>query len=295
MTTLAQMTDQVISDLSSYVRTQDALTTLTATMTNSVLEMTVDDVTVVSKGLVEIGDELVYVKRTVPAESKALLLPGTRGFKGSTAATHAVDDLVRNNPTFPRTAVQRAINETVQAVELYALSKYDFEFDGSTLTYPLPVGCSDVVGVTTEVMDSTGRWPEITHFRLDPNYWGDADTEARMAIELLEFPTPGNTVRVQYLDTATPMATSASTFASTGLPASSIDMIRFGAMWRLVATLDPGKLIATSPSADAQDAAVPVGKGADASRYLFQLYSARLAEEKAKQADLFSKTIHYQG
>lgn len=295
MTTLADMTEQVISDLSSYVRTQDSLTVLTASMTDSDTSMTVDDISGLSKGLVEIGDELVYVKRLVPADSMAQILPGTRGFKNTTAVAHTENTLVRNSPTFPRSAVQRAINDTLLAVDLSALGKYDFEFDGTSLTYPLPVGCTDVVGVTAESQDSTNRWPEITHFRLDPNYWGTGDTEARMAIELRETPASGSTVRVQYLGTPTALALPATLFSTTGLPASCVDMIRLGAMWRLIATLDPGKLVATAPSADAQDAAVPVGKGSDVSRYLFQLFSARLAEEKAKQVDLFAKTIHYQG
>ena len=102
-------------------------------------------------------------------------------------------------------------------------------------------------------------------------------------------------MRVQYIAQGAPFASPSDAFTVTGLPPTCEDVIRLGAMWRLVATLDPGKVTATSPSADAQNVDVPVGKASDISKYLFQLFSNRLAEEKAKQADNFLASTNYQG
>lgn len=101
MTTFAQLVDDTISEVSSYVRNQEAVTVLTQAVDSDDVTLTVDDTSQVSKGLVEVGDELVYVKSVNRAAGTATVLPGGRGWKGSTAAAHGINDLVRNNPLFP--------------------------------------------------------------------------------------------------------------------------------------------------------------------------------------------------
>jgi hypothetical protein len=294
MTTLAQMVDDVLADMSTYVRTQESITVLTSGIDADDLTLAVDDATALTKGLLEVGDELVYVKTVSPTTGAVALLPGTRGFKGTTAATHATNTLVRATPTFPRSKVVRNINDTIRSIDLYQVKKYDFTFDGSTFMYDMPVGCEDVVGVTTETLDSSGRWHPVRHYRLDHNHWPTGATEARVGLELREAPIPGRIVRVQYLARGAELV-SGDEFSDSGLPTSSEDVVRLGAMWRLLMTIDPGKATAMAPSADAQDAAVPVGRATDVSKYVYQLFSARLAEEKAKQADSFFLSINYQG
>lgn len=294
MTTLAQMVDDVLSDMAAYVRTQDAITVLNTAIDADDLTLAVDDATSITRGVAEIGDELVYVKSVSPTSGAVVLLPGTRGYQGTTAASHSQHEVVRSAPTFPRSKVIRNINDTIKAIDLYQVKKYDFTFDGSTFMYALPTDCHDVVGVTTETLDSSGRWIPLRNYRLDHNYWPTGATAARVGIELMEAPSPGRTVRVQYLADGTELG-SGDEYADCGLPASAEDVIRLGAMWRLLATIDPGKVIATAPSADAQDAAVPAGRATEVSKYIYQLFSARLAEEKAKQADTFFLSISYQG
>ena len=70
-------------------------------------------------------------------------------------------------------------------------------------------------------------------------------------------------------------------------------MIRLGAMWRLISTVDPGKVIARTPAADLVDAPVPSGESTSVSRYLYQLFTVRLNEEKAKQRDNYLSIIQY--
>lgn len=294
MSTFAEMTEQVLSEISSYVRNQESLTVLTASITASDLTLNLDDATAISKGIVEIDDELVYLKRALPVDGTALVLPGGRGWRGTVAATHAIDAIVRNNPTFPKTHIHRAMNETLKAIDLYVIDSYEFTFDGSTYVYTLPADATDVTGITTETLDSSGRWAVVRHFRLDRNYWPTGSLVPRMAVELQESPTPGRIVRVQYLRPASTLSVG-DEFSASGLPASCEDLIRLGAMWRLLSTIDPGKVVATSPSADVLDNPVPAGRPGEVSKYIYQLYSARLAEEKAKQSDDFLTVIHYQG
>lgn len=290
MTTLAQMADTVLAEVSSYVRSQDSITVLTQPCDADDLTLTVDDATALSKGLIEIGDELVYAKTIVKNSGVIQVLPGTRGYRGTTAAAHAAGELIRNNPTFPRAQVIRAINDTIKGIDLMVLSNHTLTFDGSTYAYELPAGVNDITGVSYDALDSTGVWPLIKNYRIDRNY----DCPSGVAIIFHEAPEPGREVRIQYTSFPTPMASATSAFSETGLPASCEDVIRFGAMWRMVSTVDPGKVTATSVSADAMDAPVQAGRSSDVAKYIYQLFSVRLAEEKAKQSDNYLSVIQYQ-
>ena len=62
MSTFDVIVEDVLSEASSYIRNQESITVLTQAADSDDLTFIVDDATQVSKGLVEIGDELVYVK-----------------------------------------------------------------------------------------------------------------------------------------------------------------------------------------------------------------------------------------
>lgn len=294
MTTFADMTDQVIADLSSYVHQQESITVLTAGIDADDLTIQIDDPSALSKGLVEIGDELVYLKSVTATSAVATVMPGGRGFDGTTAATHGQYSIVRNSPLFPRSSAQRAMNETLISCGLKPVLKHDVEFDGTTFAYVLPAGADDVISVSYEKFDSTGVWPLLRNWRVDRNYWSDGATSAEVALILHEAPPPGQTLRIQYIGDPTPLTT-ADDFSDSGLPASAEDVIRFGAMWRLVSKIDPGRVSAQSPMTATLDVRFQTGKASDVSKYLYQLYSARLSEELSRQQDKYVNPIHYLG
>lgn len=55
----------------------------------------------ISRGLIEVDDELMLVQKVSQSDGIVTLLPGGRGFR-SVAATHSAGALVTNNPKFPR-------------------------------------------------------------------------------------------------------------------------------------------------------------------------------------------------
>lgn len=294
MSSFATMVEDTLSEASSYIRNQESITVLTQAADADDVELIVDDATQISKGLVEIGDELVYVKSVNKNAGTATVLPGGRGWKGSTAVSHAVNTIIRNNPTFPRAQIKRAINDTINAVDLRAIKSTEFEFDGTRYAYVLPTDFDNITGVSWNAPDTTEVWPIIRRYRVDRNYrTEDAPTVDRSAIVLNEYPQPGRIVRVQYTGFPTSL-TSGGNFSDTGLPASCEDVIRLGAIWRLLSTVDSGKVVANSPSADLVDTPIRPGDSTTVARYVYQLFTVRLAEEKAKQADNFFSVINYQ-
>lgn len=293
MSTFEEIVEDTLAEVSSYVRNQESITVLTQPVNNSALTLTIDDASQVSRGVVELGDELVYVKSVNKNSGTADVMPGGRGWRASTPSAHDVHTIIRNNPMFPRVMVKRAINDTLRAIDLKGISSYDFEFDGSRYAYGLPADFEDAVGLSWNAPDTTEVWPLLKRFRVDRNWREEgAPSVIRSAIVLQEYPMPGRIVRLQYTKLPSPMA-EGDDFSETGLPSSAIDVIRLGAMWRLISTVDSGKVVAMAPSADLVDAPVGAGESTSVAKYIYQLFSVRLAEEKAKQADNYMSIIQY--
>lgn len=295
MSTFAEMIEDVLAEVSSYVRNQESITVLLQSITDSDLTLTVDEASSLSRGIVEIGDELVYVKSVNKTAGTADVMPGGRGWRGTTASAHGINTIIRNNPTFPRDQIKRAINDTISGIDLRAIGSYEFEFDGVTHAYPLPLDFQDATGVSWDSPDTTDVWPLIRRYRVDRNFRTPDDASTiRSALVLFESPMAGRDIRVQYTKYPTALSSLSDEFSTaTGLPASAEDVIRLGAMWRLVTTIDPGKVTAVAPTADVMDTPVGAGESSSVARYLYQLFSVRLAEEKAKQQDNYLSVIQY--
>jgi len=287
------LVDQTLAEVSGYVKNQESVTVLTQELTIDGLTLQVDDVSSLAKGTVEIGDELVYAKSITKTSGIATVMPGGRGWSGTTAAVHPIHTLVRNSPTFPRAQVKRAINDTIVGINLFGISSYSFNFDGTTRAYPLPVGTNDVTGVSWDTLNSTGVWALIRRYRVDRNFPVSGESAPRVGLVMNESPPAGRDVRVQYTHLPTELSVG-DEFSVSGLPASATDVIRLGAMWRLVTTVDASKIVSTAPSGDLVDSKVTAGQPTALARYIYQLFSVRLAEEKAKQIDVLQNIVQFE-
>lgn len=297
MATLNELTEQTLGEISAYVKNQESVTVLTSAVTAGAVTMLVDDVTSLSKGIVEIDDELIYVKKAIQASGTIQVLGSNgnaigRGWRGTTATSHVTGSVVRNNPIFPKAQVKRAINDTIKGLSFPCISNYQFTFNGADYSYLMPDSLVDVTGISWDVPDSTGVWQLLKNWRLDTNYYDDTTSSIKQALILKESPMPGRTVNVQYTKYPTAI-TDNQQLSVSGLPSSCEDVVRLGAMYRLLSTVDPGKVTATSVSADALDQPVQAGASTTAAKYIFQIYTVRLAEEIAKQQNNFLNTIQY--
>jgi hypothetical protein len=297
MATLNQLTEQTIAEINSYVKNQESVTIITSEISSSAVTISVDDVTSLSKGIVEIDDELLYAKKAIAASGTIQILgtegnPVGRGWRGTTRTSHPSGSVVRNNPIFPRTQVKRAILETIKGMNFPCIASHTFTFNGSDYSYILPDATEDIVGISWDVPDSTGVWQLIKRYRVDKNYYDTATSSIKQALILNEAPMPGRTVNVQYTKFPTTITDNQELTVS-GLPSSCEDVVRLGAMYRLLSTVDPGKVSAVSVSADALDQPVQAGASTTAAKYIFQLYTVRLSEEIAKQQANFLNTIQY--
>ena len=237
MATLNQLTEQVIGEINAYVKNQESVTVTTNTTTSGDVTISVDDAQALSRGIVEIDDELLYVKRSITASGTIQILgtegnPVGRGWRSTTATSHVSGSVVRNNPIFPRSQAKRAILETIKAMNFPCIASHTFTFNGSDYSYILPDSAEDIVGISWDVPDSTGVWALIKKYRIDKNYYDATTNSIKQALILKEAPMPGRTVNVQYTKYPTAITDNQELTVS-GLPSSCEDVVRLGAMYRL--------------------------------------------------------------
>ena len=295
MSTFDQMTDQTMLYLYGFTTLQDQATYLTTNITATTKSLNVADATAVSRGVVEIDDELIWIDSV---DSSALTLsvpPYGRGYRGTTAVEHDLGSRVVSSPLFPRILVKQAINQTIQSVfpDLFGIGESTFTFNPAVTTYQLPAGALDVLQVTWQSIGPSREWMPIRRYRVDKHAATSAFSSG-VSISLYDSIVPGRTVRVVYTKQPSELSATTDDFVTTtGLPASSEDVIRLGAAYRMVPFFDAPHLSGMSAEADFAANQRPVGGASQLGKYLLQVYQVRLAEEAKRLQSLYPARSHY--
>lgn len=289
MTTLAEMIDEVTINLSGYTFQQDRSTYLTAAVTAltspsaSPTTLSLGSTDNVGKGIIEVGDELMWVNSFDRISNTATIAPYGRGYLGTTATTHAVDAKVTISPIFPRHSIKKAINDTVRAIgtQLMVVKQTTFTWNAAVNTYDL--GALNIESILTVMWQDTGpsqEWIRVGRYDFDPlaetATWGAGS----QTITIYEPITPGRTVKIMYV--TQPEAFTADNqqlTAQTGYPETVKDVIILGAAYRLLTYLDPARASQISPQADEIDAKRPFGSANTAVRQVYAIFQQRLREE----------------
>ena len=296
MPNLGEMINEVKSNLQGFTLRQDRITYLTAGINSSATAITVGSSSNLAKGIIEIDDELIWVDNFDKNSATMNAAPGFgRGFQNTTAASHSANAMVTLAPTFPRQMIKKAINDTIGSLypSLWGTATTTFTFNASQTTYALPANTETVLYASWQTTGSSLEWLPINRWRSD----GMANTTAfptGNTINLYENIQPGRTVQVVYSKEATQLSNNSDDFATvTGLPATSYDVVIYGACYRLLSFIDPGRLNLTSAEADTMDSKIPAGFPINSARYILALYQQRLNEEALKLADKYPIRLHY--
>ncbi len=296
MATLNSMIDEVRQSLSGYTLKQERISFLATGIDNNDLTLTLGTNNNLAKGVVEIDDELVYAINFNTQNSTVTLAPGFgRGYDNTTPAAHSQYAKVIFAPTFPRSAVKRAINDTISATfpKLYATSFTTFAYNAAVNTYALPDDIDQVTAVTWETLGSSKEWLPVKRWRVDKNA-NATKFNTKKTITIYDAIAPGRTVQVHYTERPATLENNTDDFeAVSGLPESCRDVIIWGAAYRLAAYQDAGRIGLTAPEADLQDTKVPSNAAQGLSRFFFSNYQLRLEEEAAKLQDDFPIRLHY--
>jgi len=295
VTTFNAMVEEVLINLEGFTLRQDRTTYLTAGIDSDDLSIALASGDNIGKGIIEVDDELIHIDSVDRSDRSAVISPFGRGYRGTTAASHSTNAKVTFSPSFPKVSVKRAINDTIKAVypNIYGVASTTFTANAAQSTYALPAAAETVVAVSWDSIGPSGEWIPIRRWRHDPNA-NTTDYANGNSISLYDGIVPGRTVQVVYTKEPTELSSGADVFTSvTGLPASCRDVIVYGAAYRMVSFIDPGRLNFTSPEADQNDQTRQFGSGTNTARYLLALYQQRLQEESEKQNGKYPVRVHY--
>jgi hypothetical protein len=298
MSTLNEMVDEVKSNLQGYTLRQDRISYVANAggLTTTSDEITIGSSASLAKGIIEIDDELIWIDSFNKATSTLNVIPGFgRGYQGTAPAPHAQYAQVTLAPTFPRTAIKKAINDTINSLfpNLWAVTSTTFTYDASVTTYALPDDLESILYLSWQTTGSSQEWLPINRWRAD-GMANAATFNTNNTVSIYDSVQPGRTVQVWYTTTANTLDNNTDDFADvTGLPQSCQDVVTLGAAYKLLSFLDPGRINLSSAEADAADSKIPSTAGVSSSRYIYALYQQRLNEEALKLKDKYPIRIHY--
>lgn len=308
--TFSQLVDRTKQQLLGYTKDQAAMSYLVEPMTASSTQFHVDEETVtnLSRGLVEIGDELIIIKKFDKTTGICTVMGGNsgtgRGAEGTTAAAHSIDDFVTNDPRFPRARIKEAINDTIRGLypDLWVFGQTEFPYRAARYEYPIPTDAEDVYKVVVNTIGPSGVWFPAQSWRFNPM----ASTTAGQVkpdpvptgktIQIYDRIVPGRNVRVSYTKPPTTLTNNSDDFETvTGFPERYIDMITYGACWRILPSYEAGRLQQQSIEATERAALVPTSAASNASQFFLALYTKRLNEERTRLQRLYESYQTFNG
>lgn len=308
-TSFDQLVSRVKQQLLGYTRDQASISYLTVGMnaTDTTFSVDPETVTNVSRGLVEIDDEMILVKKFDRSSGLVTVLGGTsgRGAEGTTAASHAVNTLVTDDPMYPRKRIKEAINDTILATypDLWVFGNFEFAKTAARYSYPLPVDVEDVYNVYVNTIGPSAVWFPLSSWRFNPQASTTvgqvkptpAPTGKTLDI-MRDFIVPGRNIRVTYKKKPTILTNNSDDFeAVTGYPERYVDMITYGACWRLLPAYEAARLQQSQIEATERAPLVPTGAGSQSAQYYLSLYTRRLQEERDRLFSLFENFQSFNG
>lgn len=306
--TFSQIVDRTKQQLLGYTKDQASVSYLTqdATSTDSTLFIDPDTASNLSRGLVEIGDEMLLIKNFDRGAGVMMTLAGVngRGVEGTTAAAHLTNAIVTNDPRFPRQRIKEAINDTIRALypDLWVFSQYEFAYRAARYEYPIPADVDDVYKVVINTIGPSGVWFPAQSWRFNTMASTTAGqvkpspTPTGKTLQIYDRIVPGRNVRVSYTKAPNVLVNNNDDFETvTGFPERYVDMITYGAAWRLLPAYEAARLQQQSIEATERAPLVPTSAASNTSQFFLALYTKRLNEEKARMQKLFEVYQNFNG
>ena len=294
MTLFSELIDETSLSLTGYTNRQDQATFLTSPMAATDLTFVVADGTVLTRGLVEIDDELIWVDSFDRTSNTATIPAYGRGFRDTTAAVHTAGTRVTITPSFPRSVIRRNLQQAIDAVypDLFGIYYTLFTFQAAVTTYVLPDECVDVLAASWQTIGPSKEWLPIRHYRVDrtanPIVWNSGKT-----ISIREGIIPGRQIMVTYTKKPTVLLYDTDDFSMTGLEDTCREVIVLGAAYRTAMYLDFGRVPAMSAEAGSMGQNNPVGSAVNIGRSIQNLYQQRLQIEIRRLQEQFPPRTHY--
>lgn len=300
MTTFDQLVREVRQQLLGYSMNQESVSELSVAMSDTDTAFTCDTGTIqnLSRGLVEIDDELILVKAYDSSSGvvSVMGLDNGRGYEGTTAAAHDQHALVTSNPAFPRARIKKALNDTIRGLhpDLVVFDSTEITKLAPVIEYELPAEVNDVWYVVAQLIGPSKVAQPIPDWRYNPQA-RTANFPTGKSIQIHASVTPGQAVKVVYTKLPDVLVNNSDDFTVTGYPERMTDLVVYGACKRLLPSLEAARLQLQSVEATERAPLVPPQSASRAAQLFASLYAERLEQEKALQRQEVPNYAYFQG
>ena len=301
MTTFDGILARVRQQAMGYAKAQSPLGELSAPMGTTDTSFTADVGTVrnLSRGLVEIDDELLLVKKYDASTGVVQIMGGIngRGAEGTVAATHSAQALVTADPRFPRARIRESVNDVIQALypALVVFKTTEITNVSVVYEYGMPADALDVWAVADQTIGPSQVWMQGLNYRFNPT----ADVTSfptGKSVQLFDPVVPGRTMMIKYVTAPSPLVGGGDDFAAvTGLPERCVDLVVYGTMARLLPAYESARLQQSAVESTERSALVPTGSALKGAQYYLAMYQQRLEEERQRMFAENPETISYAG
>ena len=277
--TFSGLVDEILSNVQGFTASPDQVTSLTDDITAADTTFVVDDGEGVAAGLVEIGEELVWVRSFDETSTTAQTLPQGRGWRGTVAAAHSAGTLVTVSPAVPRSVVVREVNNVIRSLypSIYAVATTEFQYDDNyRLGWDVPAEAEAVLDVRWK--DPYGNWVPVRDWSLEKSL-NTTDHTTGTVVKLCGVPV-GYTVQVVYARKPSVLTSLTQDWTECGLEDGAKDLLVLGVIARVLPMLDVSRLSVTYAAADEMDQPRPLGSAAALAKQFKADYTARLDQER---------------
>jgi len=294
--TLADMVDDVQAYVRSFTKDQDVSTHLAEPMDASTTTMKVAAGNLVSRGRIQVDDEVVYVDSIDREAGVATIAPYGRGMDGTDAVPHEAGAMVTTNPLYPRHVVAKTINQVISGIskDLYSLKSFQVPAKAIGFNYELPEDTRHIVNVSYIAKPSAWKYPTYAkNWTFDQNADPSVSSTGKCAF-IYDVVSPLYLYTIVYGAYLQQLPSMDSKVTDSGIPDTAYDVLILGASARLLSVATAGMLQSQSVEASVLDGAVDIQGAQAQSKYLYALFRERLLEERELLTSQASERVKYQ-
>jgi hypothetical protein len=287
MTTLEDLRQRVRSQLLGFTRDQQQMSVLSDSMTPTSTLISLEATTArnISRGLIEIDDELILIQSLDNSTNVATILGGIngRGQAGSTAASHSLSALVTMSPMVPRVRITEAINQTLLAMypQIPIFATTEISKLAPVFEYQMPADAENVWYIVSDTVGPTQVHYPSPRYRFNPKAPTD-DFPSGKSIQLLDYVTPGRAIRVVYVKAPTSLSAATDDLTSTGYEDRMAEAVVWGACARLVPAFEAARLQQLAVEGTERANLVPAQAATKTAAYYEQLFQLAVLRERER-------------
>lgn len=285
MSTVATVVDRTLRQLMSGVVEERNKVAAAVSSTATTVTFLYDLAGMRPGGVIQIGNELMYVWATA-AGSKTVTVE--RGWNGTSASSHAVGAIAVVDPKFPRSQVVEALNAELDDLSspmhgLFQVKSTEVNYNGASTMVSLPE-LEDVIDlISVSIRYLADDYPKIRRCRLIRDL-PDDDFPSGFAIRFDEEVRAGR-MTIMYKAPFQNFTNETQNIQTiSGLPTSCEDILIMGAQIRLVSPREIKRNFTESQGDTRRAEEVPTGSVSNSLNNIIRMRRDRITAEAAKLA-----------